>query len=104
MRLSKVRAICQSPVQCEKRLIIRAINFGKLWKFAKVRGAIILKKNFLDSLTENKDILKALAFVLLLVKIWKIFKITQKQKDNAPPIIGVSYLFLCYWAIPDAYG
>ena len=29
--------------------------------------------------------LKALAFVLLLVKIWKIFKITQKQKDNAPP-------------------
>jgi hypothetical protein len=54
-----------------------------------------LKKLFRQP-TENKDILKALAFVLLLVKIWKIFKITQKQKDNAPPIIGVSYLFLCY--------
>ena len=63
-------------------------------------GAIILKKNFLDSLTENKDILKALAFVLLLGESGKFNKVIQKQKVDACAIC-VGYTFSVLQAIPE---
>ena len=58
-----------------------------------------LKKLF-GQPTENKDILKALAFVLLLGESGKFNKVIQKQKVDACAIC-VGYTFSVLQAIPE---